>query len=176
MTVFTNASPMLSDVTLSHLGDRQVDDAAFVGVERADLLRERRSSWPSRPGRCAICRSSASLPLPEAHAVDHQPPALGSVVPEDGRHDVLQRLQRLALPADQHVAVLAVEVDAQRRRASPRPRRSSPRPIDLRRRFCTNCGDVSSSIRVAQGFTAFTASRRSAVQGPVRAGVGGPIE
>ena len=39
MTVFRNASPMLSDDIARILGDRQVHEAAGVRIERTHLLR-----------------------------------------------------------------------------------------------------------------------------------------
>ena len=50
MTVFENASPMLSVVDAGNFGDRQVHDAALVGIQRAELLIDARSPSPSRRG------------------------------------------------------------------------------------------------------------------------------
>ena len=49
ITVFMNASPMLSELTVGILGDRHVHDAALVGVQRAHLLRRAAHCAPSPP-------------------------------------------------------------------------------------------------------------------------------
>ena len=110
MTVFSNASPIDSDVTDSISATRQVDDAALVGIERTDLLRQ--------PGVLGLA-AEKERHLPKLvvfafaipHAVDDQPAAFRGLVPKYRRDDMLQRRERFALPANQDVAVLTGKVD-----------------------------------------------------------------
>ena len=92
MTVFTNASPMLSEVTPRILGDGQVHDAALVRIERAHLLR-RAASAPSRPGTRHLPQLGV-LVAAEALAVDDDALVVAELLPERRAHEVLQRLQR----------------------------------------------------------------------------------
>ena len=141
MTVFSNASPMLSDVTDSTSRDGEVHDAALVRIERADLLRQAGVLAPLPPRNSAICLQLIVLALAIAHAVDDEAAAFRRFVAEDRGDDVLQRGERFALPANQHVAVLAGEVDAEPSGIS------SALGLEVevharRRLFCDERGDV----------------------------------
>ena len=111
MTVFSNASPMLSDVTDFEFRHRQVHDAALVRIERADLLRQAGVLGLAAEEQRHLPQLFV-LALAISHAIHHEPAALGGFVAIHRGHDVLQRGERFALAADQHVAVLAIEVDA----------------------------------------------------------------
>ena len=111
MTVFMNASPMLSDVTVGILGDREVHDAAFVGIERSHLLRHAARSRLLGHEARHLPQLRVLVPA-KAVAVDDDPVVVAELLPERGGHDVLQRLQPFAAAADEDAAVLSFEIDA----------------------------------------------------------------
>ena len=110
MTVFMNASPMLSDVTVGIFGDREMHDAALVRIERTHLLRHAaRSRLVGHEVR--HLSQLGVLVLPKPVAVDDDPVVVAELLPEGGRNHVLQRLQPFTAATDEHAAVLALEID-----------------------------------------------------------------
>ena len=126
-TVFRNASPTLSDVSVVVFGDGEVHDAARVRVERADFLR--------RAGRLDLVHQELRhlpqlgvLVLAEAERVDDVVAIAAGVAAERGVDDDLQRVERFALAAEQRVGAVAGEIqpDVVRRLLDGRPRASRP--------------------------------------------------
>src|SRR5581483_1532033 len=93
------------------LRHRQVDDAPFVRVERAELLLE--------PGLPRLLRQKSShlaqldvFALAVLERIDEQTLLIRQRSAEGHVDDVLERLERLAAVPDQQLGVLALEVDA----------------------------------------------------------------
>ena len=122
-TLLRNASPMLSDVSVGVFGHRQVDDAPGVGIERADFLRHARRPRLVHEEERHLAQLGV-LVLAEAERVDDVVPIAARVAAKRGVDDDLQRVERLALAAEQDVGALAREIEADVVRQSPR---SSPR-------------------------------------------------
>ena len=130
ITVFMNASPMLSELT--------------VGSSAIARCTMRRSYGLSGPISCGAPRRSrllrdelrhllqlGVLVRAEAVAVDDDAVVVAELSAERGGDDVLQRLQAFAAAADQHAAVLAFEIDARRlRRLFDRRRQRHAHGVD----------------------------------------------
>jgi hypothetical protein len=63
VTVFTAASPMLSDATPGTFRHRKVHEAALVRVERTDGFVRRQNNFAFSAGTLPIAFSSLSLPF-----------------------------------------------------------------------------------------------------------------
>jgi hypothetical protein len=93
------------------MNDREVDDTAFIRVERTDLLRH-----AGRPGLSD--HEERHLPelrilvLAVAVAVDDDPLVVAELAPKGRGDQMLKRLQTLAASSHEHAAVLAFEIDA----------------------------------------------------------------
>ena len=89
------------------LGNRQVDDAPFVGVQRPHLLRASVLGLLGHEQR--HLPQLGVLLAAEAVAVDHHAAVVAQLAAERGGHQVLQRLQAFAAAACQDAAVLALD-------------------------------------------------------------------
>ena len=111
MTVFSKASPMLSEVTDS-----------MTATAMCTMRRSYGLSGPISCARPVVLAFSARnvrhlvqlgvLVAAIAVAVDDQPPLVAAVAAERRSDDLLQGLQRLSLATGEHRPVFAVEVDA----------------------------------------------------------------
>ena len=132
ITVFMNASPMLSEVA--------------PGSSAIAMCTMRRSYGLSGPISCGapddarlLRHEPRHLPqlgvlvLAEAVAVDDDAVVVAELLAERGRHEVLQRLQAFAAAPDEHAAVLALEVDARALRRLLDARGERRRPSRSRR-------------------------------------------
>ena len=113
MTVFMNASPMLSELTVGSSAMAMCTIRRSYGIERSHLLRH-----PARTRLlCHEARHLFDLGVlvsAEAVAVDDDPVVVAKLASKCGGDHVLQGLQAFAAAANQHAAVLSLEVDARR--------------------------------------------------------------
>ena len=111
MTVFSNASPMLSDVTDSTAATAMCTMRRSYRIERAHLLGQAGGLGLLGQERRHLVQLGV-LVAAITVAVHDQPALVVAIAPERRADDLLERLQRLALPAREHRPVVAVEVDA----------------------------------------------------------------
>ena len=76
-------------------GDRQVNDAAFVGIERTHLLRRAAALGLFRDEARHLPQLRVLVPA-EAVAVDHDALVVAELATERRGHEVLQRLEAFA--------------------------------------------------------------------------------